>query len=194
MTERLRRLRDHVRGLEDSGKPACALLAARKIVRENPEDANALLLQGRVLVSLARYGEAEESFAAALVWFADELAYVVYRELGHLYEAWGRLDLALAQFEKVIALRPEHASGHIYAGAVLATLGRFEEAATSHTRATQCPEGQIDEAYYNLGLVRRAQERFDEAKTSFEHALEVDPSYAEAREALADVVGALQSR
>jgi len=107
-------------------------------------------------------------------------AFAVYRELGHLYESWGRLELALAQFEKVVAARPEHASGHIYAGGVLARLGRFDEAMASHTKATQCPEGQIDEAYFNLGLVLRAQERFDEAKTCLERALEIDPSYAEA--------------
>jgi tetratricopeptide (TPR) repeat protein len=162
------------------------------MLRNDPDDANALVLQGRLLASLARYGEAEESLSRALTLFADDSAYAVYRELGHLYESWGRLELALAEFEKVIALRPEHASGHIYAGAILARMGRFDEAIASHTRATQCSEGQVHEAYFNLGLVLRALERFAEAKNSFERALELDPTYSEARAALFDVSTALQ--
>jgi tetratricopeptide (TPR) repeat protein len=192
MPDRLRRLRDRVRGLEDDARPASALLAVREILRNDPDDANALVLQGRLLTSLARYGEAEESLSRAIALFADDSAYAVHRELGHLYESWGRLELALSEFEKVVALRPEHASGHIYAGAVLARMGRFDEAIASHTRATQCSEGQIDEAYLNLGLVLRALERFAEAKHSLERAIELDPNYAEARAALSDVVTALQ--
>jgi tetratricopeptide (TPR) repeat protein len=192
MPDRLRRLRDRVRGLEDDDRPASALLAVREILLKHPDDANALVLQGRLLASLARHGEAEESLSRALALFVDDSAYAVHREFGHLYESWGRLELALAEFEKVVALRPEHASGHIYAGAILARMGRFEEAIVSHTRATQCSEGQVDEAYLNLGLVLRALERFAEAKESFERALELDPAYAEARAALSDVLTALQ--
>jgi tetratricopeptide (TPR) repeat protein len=192
MPDRLRRLRDRVRELEDDARPASALLAVRKILRHDPNDANALVLQGRLLASLARHGEAEESLSRALVLFAADSAYAVHRELGHLYESWGRLELALAEFEKVVALRPEHASGHIYVGAVLARLGRFDEAIASHTRATRCSEGHVDEAYFNLGLVLRALERFADAKNAFERALELDPMYVEARAALSDVATALQ--
>jgi tetratricopeptide (TPR) repeat protein len=64
----------------------------------------------------------------------------------------------------------------------------------SHARATRCIEGRLDEAYFNLGLVLRAQESFREAKEAFEQALELDPHYGEARQALADVVAALQAR
>lgn len=109
MTQRLRRLRDRVRGLEDDDRPAAALLVVREILRHHPDDANALLLQGRLLAALARYGEAERALNDASSQFADESAYVVHRELGQLYEQSGRLEHALAEFEKVIALRPEHA-------------------------------------------------------------------------------------
>lgn len=190
--DRLRRLRDRVRGLEDDDRPASALLAVREILRSVPDDANALVLQGRLLAALTRHGEAEESLLKALTLFAADSEYVVYRELGHLYESWGRLELARAEFEKVVALRPEHASGHIYLGAVLARGGHFEEAIACHTRATHCSEGQVDEAYFNLGLVLRALERFAEAKACFDKALEIDPSYSDARAALSDVVTAMQ--
>jgi tetratricopeptide (TPR) repeat protein len=186
--------RQRARELEAAGLPAAALLAIRSFLLANPDDANALLQMGRLLGSLARYSEAEEALFRAQRLFADESEYVVHRELGHLYRAWGRLELALAAYQKVAQLCPDHASGHIHAGAVLATLGRFDEALASHERGTRCSEGHVDEAHHNLGLVLRAQERFAEARAHFERALELDPGYEDARLALSDVVRASDSR
>ena len=194
MTERLRRLRDRVRGLEDQNRPASALLTVREILRHHPDDGNALMLEGRLLTTLLRYAEAEQSFQRALPHFTGEMAHAVYRELGHLYEAWGRLELALSQFEKVVELRPDHAAGHSHAGGILLRLGRFDEANAAHTRATRCVEGRVDEAYFKLGLALRATESFGEARAAFEQALDLDPHYGDAREALADVVAAQQAQ
>jgi tetratricopeptide (TPR) repeat protein len=63
----------------------------------------------------------------------------------------------------------------------------FDEAAEFHQRGTRCTKGCIDEAHLNLGLIRRAQERFAEAAQCFEKALELDPDYAPAKVALEDV-------
>lgn len=50
-----------------------------------------------------------------------------------------------------------------------------------------CPEGCIDEAYHNLGLILRAQGRLREAADCFRRAIELDPEYDNAKEALDDV-------
>jgi tetratricopeptide (TPR) repeat protein len=180
--------RQRARELEAADQPAAALVAIRNFLLANPDDANALLQKGRLLASLARYGEAEVALFRAQALFADESEYVVHRELGHLYRDWGRLEMALAAYQKVALLRPDHASGHIYSGSVLAVLGRFNEALAAHQRGTQCPEGHVDEAHYNLGLVLRSLERFEEARAHFERALELDPSDENARTALSDVI------
>lgn len=93
---------------------------------------------------------------------------------------------------QVAMLRPDDASGYIFSGGVLARLGRFEEAAEAHQRGTRCSKGCVDEAHYNLGLIRRAQERFDDARRCFERALEIDPTYPDAPVALADVLAVLK--
>ena len=82
---------------------------------------------------------------------------------------------------------PDEATGHIYLGGVLARAGRLKEAETAHRAAIRCSQGCRDEAYLNLGLVLRAQERHDEAATCFEQALKLDPKYVAARKALRDV-------
>jgi tetratricopeptide (TPR) repeat protein len=186
--------RQRARELEAADQPAAALLAIRNFLRTSPDDANASLQMGRLLASLGRHGEAEAALTQAQLLFADESEYVVHRELGHLYRDWGRLEMALAAYQKVVILRPEHASGHIYSGAVLASLGRFDEALAAHQRGTQCSEGRVDEAHYNLGLVLRALERFEEARAHFERALELDPADEDARRALSDVVLARESQ
>jgi tetratricopeptide (TPR) repeat protein len=49
----------------------------------------------------------------------------------------------------------------------------------------------VDEAYFNLGLVLRAQERYQEALACFEKALELTPDYREAITAKSDVEKAI---
>lgn len=182
--------RQRARELEDAGHVASALIVVRGILEVDPDDANALFIQGQLLGSLARYAEAEHSLCRAQELFNDQSEYAVHAELGHLYEDWGRLELALASYEKAVLLRPGDASGYINAGAVLARLGRFEEAAAFHQRGTECSEGCVDEAHHNLGLIFRAQERFADAVSCFESALAIDPAYEAAQVALADVLQA----
>jgi tetratricopeptide (TPR) repeat protein len=79
---------------------------------------------------------------------------------------------------------------HIFLGATLAKQGRFAEAKRHHQRAITLAtdrDGRPDEAHYNLGLILRAQRRYDEAAGHLTKALELDPQYKIAREALDDV-------
>lgn len=46
-------------------------------------------------------------------------------------------------------------------------------------------------AYLNLGLVLRGRGKLDEAYKCFEKAIELDPKYDSAKEALADVRAAI---
>jgi tetratricopeptide (TPR) repeat protein len=189
----LKTRRQRVRELEDAHQWASALVAVRAILELDPRDANALLLMGGILANLARYAEAETALQEAHALFDDDSDYVVHREFGNLYKAWGRYELALAAYQKVAVLRPTHASGHIYSGSILARLGRFDEAAACHQRGTQCSGGCVEEAHYNLGLIFRAQERFDDALACFDQALAIDPTYEEAQVARADVLAARQT-
>jgi tetratricopeptide (TPR) repeat protein len=60
--------------------------------------------------------------------------------------------------------------------------------------AIACPEGCIDEAYFNLGLVLRSRERFEDAAECFREAIRLDPEYRAARRALFDVEHCIKLR
>lgn len=193
-SQQRRTRRQEVRALEDAGHLASALIAVDALLGTDPSDAHALLIRGRLLVSLGRYVEAESVLSRARSLIDAEAEYAVHRELGHLYEASGRFDLALSAFHKVAELCPSHAAGHVSAGAMLARLGRFDESAACLERGADCSEGRVEEAHFTLGALLRAQERFDDAKRCFERALELDPLYRDAKVALDDVTHALEVR
>jgi tetratricopeptide (TPR) repeat protein len=69
---------------------------------------------------------------------------------------------------------------------------KFDEAAEVMLKATKCAEGCIDEAFYNLGVVRLIQKNYKEAISCFEKALEMDPKYKLAKQQLNDVKKALE--
>ncbi len=99
----------------------------------------------------------------------------------------GDYDQAAVWYRRAIDADLGDATGHIYLGAVLARQGRLHEAEEAHRLAIGCAEGCIDEAYFNLGLVLRAQERFAEAADCFRESIRLDPEYRAARRALRDV-------
>ena len=99
--------------------------------------------------------------------------------------------MAEAWYARAVAERPDDAGAYIFLGAVQARQGKLEQAESTHRQATLCATGCIDEAHLNLGLVLRGQGRLAEAAESFRKALEIEPKYEEASEALADVERAL---
>jgi tetratricopeptide (TPR) repeat protein len=70
---------------------------------------------------------------------------------------------------------------------LLAVSGRLTEAEAVHRKATRCPEGCIDEAHLNLGLVLKARQRYAEARACFQKALKITPNYKDALRQLKDM-------
>jgi tetratricopeptide (TPR) repeat protein len=167
--------------------PALTVARAREFLREYPDCGPAWKILGSALVELARHAEAERALKQALSLCPPDKLWIPFAEMGHLHKARGEYKAAAVWYRQAIEAVPEEASGHIYLGGVLAKSGRLNEAEAAHRAATRCTQGCRDEAYLNLGLVLRAQERYEEAAKCFEQVLELDPKYAAARKALRDV-------
>lgn len=168
--------------------PALTLLRARQFLAENPDDAPLLLLLGMALVELGRHEEAERAIRRALALIPRRRQErVALAQLGHLHEEQRDFRRAVYWYRRGIAADRNHASCRIYLGVVLSRRGRLRESEAELRRATRCREGCIDEAYLNLGLVLRAQERFAEAAACLREAMRRDPRYRQARTAWRDV-------
>jgi len=174
------------------GESAYALELSRELLRQFPDYYIGLLLQGVMLYELARYDEAERILRRALQLVPDQSRDHVYTHLGHLCRDRGDYEEAEQYYHKALLLAPDKAGRHIFLGALLAKKGDFDNAEIVHREATRCTNGDIDEAYLNLGYVLRAQERYAEALECFIKALENTPDYLEAISAKKDTEKVLE--
>ena len=176
-----------LRAAHKADLPALTVARAREFLREYPDCGPAWKFWGRPWsIWPATPRRNMPSSRRSRMCPPDKL-WIPLAEMGHLHRARGEYKAAVAWYRRAIDKMPDEASGHIYLGGVLAKSGRLKEAETAHRAAIRCTQGCRDEAYLNLGLVLRAQERYDEAATCFEQALKLDPKYVAARKALRDV-------
>jgi len=167
---------------------AALLWSAPKFLKRFPKHGPAWLLYGIALVEVARYREAIRAYNMSLkACTLNRERHYVYAQLGHCEYKRGRYASALVFYRRAIRMWPEDASGYIFLGACLAKQGRFSAAIQAHRKATCCKLGCLDEAWLNLGLVYRAQERFDLALDCARKALAITPRYKAARELQRDL-------
>ena len=112
-------------------------------------------------------------------------------EMGHLHKAKGAFKQAERYFRKVIAEVPDESTGYTFLGDILFYQGRLTECEGIFRRGTTCGEGCMYEAYHNLGVALRAEERLVEAAECFLHVLKLEPDYEPAQDALKDVRAAI---
>lgn len=103
--------------------------------------------------------------------------------LGTELQAEGRLEEAVEQYRRVLALTPDDALAHSNLGTALAAQGRIGEAVGHYERALALVPGDAD-AHSNLGNALLSLGRADEGIASLRRALDIDPASAEARAAL----------
>lgn len=105
--------------------------------------------------------------------------------LGWTYRFQGKLEDAIEECKKAIATDPTFGNPYNDIGAYLIELGRPEEAVPWLEQAIQ---SKRYEAYhypwYNLGRVYLAMEIYSKARECFRKALEIEPEYTLARDAL----------
>ena len=176
-----------VKQVVDESGPAQRREVCLAFLKEHPRFGPALIFLGEALSDLSQYDEAEAAFQRALDHSPNEISHFAHRALGNLHKSLRDWPAAERFYQLAMVGREHDATDHIYLGACYARQGRFDEAEAQHRRGTECSEGCIDEAWLNLGLVLRAKCRYEEAAESFERALEIDPDYLAAAEALADV-------
>jgi protein O-GlcNAc transferase len=113
----------------------------------------------------------------------------VHLNLGNTLAEHGQTEEALACYDRVLALQPNHPAAHFNIGNLHRSAGRLEEAAASFRRAlVVAPEDA--HTHNNLGLVYERQQRLDEAAAAYRQALALDPNHVQAQGNLGNVLRA----
>lgn len=128
------------------------------------------------------YDRAVELYRASLELHPTAEAHTF---LGWTYHFQGKLDDAIAECRRAIDLDPEFGNPYNDIGAYMIQLQRFDEAIPWLERAIEAKRYEPRHfPHYNLGRAYLGKEMYARAARCFEEALEVEPRYALAREAL----------
>jgi MYXO-CTERM domain-containing protein len=164
-----------------------AALAMSRLPRAARAPAQIALLAALSLATLAR----NRVWASPLrLW--DEAVRASPQDWGPHYalgDAWreaGDCARADGEYQRAIALRPTESRPHINRAICLAQLGRDDDA-ERELRASLALFPRSATVLHDLGTLALGRDRVDEARKWFEAALAVDPDYAPARAALADL-------
>ncbi len=99
--------------------------------------------------------------------------------LGVVQSSLGKNELALASYDKALALRPDFAEANYNRGNVLKKLNRLDEALASYERTIALQPGYA-KAFSNRGNTLAELKRFEEALVSYDRALVLQPNLVEA--------------
>lgn len=153
----------------------------QQILKNNPNQPNALYFLGQLAHQVGRNEIAVELFSKALTIapkFVDG-----YNSLGVAHHNLGNMDEAVASFQNVLALKPNHAVAQNNLGGVLKDLGKLEEAVANWRKAIAIDPKYV-EAHYNLGRALNDLGEQEEAAACYHIALAINPNYIEAHNSL----------
>lgn len=152
-----------------------------------PEDAKSAM--ARELCQRARQLQAQGDFEMAVEMLRRsiglEASAEAHRALAWSYNRQGRQAEAIAECKRAIELDPARGDAYNDMGAYLIEMGRPEDAVQYLEMATMSGGYSSHEcAWFNLGRAYAAQEMFGKARECFMTALDIEPGYKVAGEAL----------
>ncbi|MBW4464193.1 MAG: tetratricopeptide repeat protein [Pegethrix bostrychoides GSE-TBD4-15B] len=146
-------------------------------LEETPNLAALYVNLGRLCIKQRRWEQATLYYEQAIQH--DPTSATAYRSLGNLHAHLGQSEQALECRYQALMLRPDWATPQNQL-----KLGNLFLSAKQAERAIECYERSLQlqpsfQTHYNLAVTLTAQERWQEAKTAYQNALEINPDHAE---------------
>ena len=164
-----------VRGHLARGELEAAVAAGNALLERDAALAEAWHLKSLAEHRLNRLQDALASSARAVEADGQEPRYLMLE--GQLLHDAGDLAGAEQRYERVVALRPSWAAGHIALGEARMDTGRGLEALEAFRAAADADPANV-RAWNNIGVAQQSIDRFDDAIRTFGHAITVDPRFA----------------
>ncbi len=145
---------------------------AREVI---PDDVEALVMRGKILLKAGRLDEAIVLFRRSVqvnpsfVWGHVNLGAALARK--------GEIDLAMQHYRAAIRMDPDIAVPRVNLAKHLVARGRWEEAIDQYRAAVRLEPANAD-FHNDLGVALGRQDRIDEAMACFARALELAPEDA----------------
>ena len=159
----------------EAGRLAPAETAYRRLLDQDPGNSDAWNLLG---VVQAQRGDARAGVRCIRSALAIREAPEYLYNLGTALRELGRLDEAVAVYERVVRLAPDRADAHVAVGALHQLRRQPGEAIAAFRRAIAIRPDSA-EAHSNLGMVLQEVGQREEAIAAFSAAILHKPSHAE---------------
>ena len=131
------------------------------------------------------YERAEELYHSSLELHPTAEAHTF---LGWTYHFQGKLEDAIAECKRAIEIDPDFGNPYNDIGAYLIELGNYDEAIPWLNQAVEAKRYEPRHfPHYNLGRAYLGKEMYSQAIRCFEEALQVEPRYSLAKQALASL-------
>ena len=163
---------------ETQNNPVNAMKQYEEAVKLKPDHVQALYRLGVVQAQLKLYPKAIETWKRYIK--ATHESANGYANLGFCYELSADTKLAEGAYQKGIAKDGKNQPCRVNYGLMLARQDRMTDAITN-LRAVLTPA----EVSYNIGSIQETRGRKEQAKAEYQKALELDPSFDDARQRLA---------
>lgn len=137
------------------------------------------------LFRMGRHAEARER--AALLTARFPRGEILHNIAGAISAALGRLEEAIALYDRAVLLAPDYYEAHNNRGNALKDAGRTTDALAAYDAAIHL-NPMLAEAHVNRGILCRIAGRIDDAVASYQHAIRLNPTTALAHENLGNAL------
>jgi Tfp pilus assembly protein PilF len=165
---------------EHQGSIEKAVIQYREAIHRDASYAPAHHRLGVLLSQMGQHPQAAHALQTAVELEPDNAIY--HNDLGFEYALQQRWDKSRQQLSSALTLKPDFARARINLGMVLGRSGAFSASLQEFRMVLPDPD-----AYFNLGLLFRAQHRYHDAAAMFLHVLELNPSFNAAATQLAEI-------
>jgi len=163
-----------------AGQRSQAVALLREVVRDTPQDADARLLLGSVLMEDGNRAESIEHLKEAVRLRPRSAE--AHNALGEAYNTFGDFKAARPEFQRAVDLDPKHAQAYANLGAVILQDGDAQSAIQPLERAIRLFGTNPDAAdpLYVRGKLYLADRDPAKAAEEFQRAVALRPDFAEA--------------
>lgn len=159
--------------------------------RQNPENADAWIMRGATCLGLGDLQNARTALETAK-GLAPSMPRIYYH-LAILCRNTGKLDEAVSNIEKAMAIDPGHkdtilvaCSLYSLSGQSHAQRGEIEKSAKAYSALLKL-KPDAGEAFYGLGFADYSRGNLDQAAVWFKHAMDINPGHIDAATSLGSV-------
>ena len=148
-----------------------------QILKDQPDNLDALHFLGNILFTLGKIDAAVESYERVIKLNPNHAE--AYNNLGSAFRKLKKINASLASYEKAIEINPNLAEAHNNKGNIfLLELKKIDAAVESYERVIKLNPNHA-QAYNNLGSALHQLNKNDAALESYEKAIKLKQDYAD---------------